>query len=72
MYLDEIGDLRKDITFQLWFLEKLSLSEAKNKLKEIHFDRLVEFRDFFKDFMEKWDLKDFFKEYEKENGVFDI
>jgi len=73
MYLDEISDVCRDIRFQLWFVERLaeSDSEMKKKIRESDFDMMVEFRDHFKKFMLKWDLIEFWQEYQKENGVFD-
>lgn len=58
MYIDEIPDLTRDLSFALWFLNQLSQSTSKNLIKEDLFDELNELRDKLFKFMERWDLEE--------------
>lgn len=62
-FIDEIPDLTRDIKFAMWFLSVLSMSERNKLIKEELFDELNNVRDRLFTFMDKWDLREFKKEY---------
>ena len=56
MFRDEIGDVVNEINVRLKIVDEISLSSMNRTIKEVHFDTMVEFRDFLNKFLSKWDL----------------